>query len=111
MPWSVVLLDEIDRYPLSAGSEGDPVSLAMQRTGEFEHNKKVIMCSTPTVDGESRIQAAWNASDQREYFVPCPLCNHFQILVFSDGTDHQIASTTGSVSAGYAATLTVGISV
>ena len=23
----------------------------------------------------------------REYFVPCPLCNHFQILVFSDGAD------------------------
>ena len=45
------------------------------------------MCSTPTVDGESRIQAAWNTSDQREYFVPCPKCNHFQILVFSDGTD------------------------
>ena len=86
-PIRYLLLDEIDRYPTSAGSEGDPVSLAMQRTGEFEHNKKVIMCSTPTVDGESRIQAAWNASDQREYFVPCPLCNHFQILVFSDGTE------------------------
>ena len=86
-PIRYLLLDEMDRYPTSAGSEGDPVSLAMQRTGEFEHNKKVIMCSTPTVDGESRIQAAWNASDQREYFVPCPMCNHFQILVFSDGTD------------------------
>ena len=86
-PIRYLLLDEIDRYPTSAGSEGDPVSLAMQRTGEFEHNKKVIMCSTPTVDGESRIQAAWNTSDQREYFVPCPKCNHFQILVFSDGTD------------------------
>ena len=86
-PIRYLLLDEVDRYPLSAGSEGDPVSLAMQRTGEFEHNKKVIMCSTPTVDGESRIQAAWNTSNQREYFVPCPLCNHFQILVFSDGTD------------------------
>jgi phage terminase large subunit GpA-like protein len=86
-PIRYLLLDEVDRYPLSAGSEGDPVSLAMQRTGEFEHNKKVIMCSTPTVDGESRIQAAWNTSDQREYFVPCPKCNHFQILVFSDGTD------------------------
>ena len=86
-PIRYLLLDEVDRYPLSAGSEGDPVSLALQRTGEFDHNKKVIMCSTPTVDGESRIQAAWNTSDQREYFVPCPLCNHFQILVFSDGTD------------------------
>ena len=68
-PIRYLLLDEIDRYPTSAGSEGDPVSLAMQRTGEFEHNKKAIMCSTPTVDGESRIQAAWNTSDQREYFV------------------------------------------
>ncbi len=86
-PIRFLLLDEIDRYPASAGSEGDPVSLAMQRTGEFEHNKKVIMCSTPTIDGESRIQAAWLTSDQREYFVPCPKCNHFQILVFSDGTD------------------------
>jgi len=39
-PIRYLLLDEIDRYPTSAGSEGDPVSLAMQRTGEFEHNKK-----------------------------------------------------------------------
>jgi phage terminase large subunit GpA-like protein len=85
-PIRYLLLDEVDRYPTSAGSEGDPVSLAMQRTGEFEHNKKIVMCSTPTIDGESRIQKAWNTSDQREYFVPCPLCNHFQILVFSDGT-------------------------
>jgi phage terminase large subunit GpA-like protein len=58
-----------------------------QRTGEVERNKKVIMCSTRTVDGESGILAAWNTSDQREYFVSCTLCNHFQILVLSDGTD------------------------
>jgi phage terminase large subunit GpA-like protein len=65
-PIRYLLLDEVDRYPLSAGSEGDPVSLAMQHTGEFDHNKKVIMCSTPTVDGESRIQAAWNCRSWRE---------------------------------------------
>jgi phage terminase large subunit GpA-like protein len=76
----------VDRYPASAGSEGDPVSLAIRRTGEFEHNKKVVMCSTPTVDGQSRIQQAWNESDQRDYFVPCPLCNHFQVLVLGDGS-------------------------
>jgi phage terminase large subunit GpA-like protein len=44
------------------------------------------MCSTPTVDGASRIQQAWNESDQREYFVPCPLCGHFQVLALGDGT-------------------------
>ena len=85
-PIRYLLLDEVDRYPASAGSEGDPVFLAMQRTGEFEHNKKVLICSTPTIDGESRVQAAWNASDQRKYFVPCPFCNHFQVLVLGDGT-------------------------
>jgi phage terminase large subunit GpA-like protein len=85
-PIRYLLLDEVDRYPASAGSEGDPVFLAMQRTGEFEHNKKVLICSTPTIDGESRIQAAWEASDQRKYFVPCPMCNHFQVLVLGDGT-------------------------
>ena len=85
-PIRYLLLDEVDRYPRSAGSEGDPVFLAMQRTGEFEHNKKVLICSTPTIDGESRIQAAWLASDQREYFVPCPMCDHFQVLVLGDGT-------------------------
>ena len=85
-PIRYVLLDECDRYPLSAGTEGDPVSLAIQRTGEFEHNKKIVICSTPTIDGESRIQKAWLESDQREFFVPCPLCNHFQVLVLGSGT-------------------------
>ena len=85
-PIRYLLLDEVDRYPASAGTEGDPVSLAVRRTGEFEHNKKILMCSTPTIDGESRIQLAWNESDQREYFVPCPLCGHFQVLVLGDGT-------------------------
>jgi phage terminase large subunit GpA-like protein len=81
-PIRYLLLDEVDRYPASAGTEGDPVSLAERRTGEFERSKKVIMCSTPTVDGSSRIQKAWIESDQREYFVPCPMCNHYQVLAF-----------------------------
>jgi phage terminase large subunit GpA-like protein len=84
-PIRYLLLDEVDRYPASAGTEGDPISLAERRTGEFEHNKKIVMCSTPTVDGKSRIQKAWLESDQREYFVPCPLCKHYQVLVLGDG--------------------------
>ena len=84
-PIRYLLLDEVDRYPASAGAEGDPVSLALRRTGEFEHNRKIIMCSTPTVDGQSRIQQAWLESDQREYFVPCSECNHFQVLMLGEG--------------------------
>ncbi len=62
------------------------MSLAIQRTAEFAHNKKIVMASTPTIKGISRIELAWRESDQRDYFVPCPRCGHFQVLVFGDGT-------------------------
>jgi phage terminase large subunit GpA-like protein len=85
-PIRYALLDEVDRYPASAGTEGDPVSLAVQRTAEFAHNKKIVMASTPTIKGISRIELAWRESDQRDYFVPCPKCGHFQVLALGDGT-------------------------
>ena len=85
-PIRYLLLDEVDRYPASAGSEGDPTGLAIQRTAEFAHNKKIVMASTPTIKGISRIELAWLESDQRDFFVPCPKCGHFQVLVFGDGT-------------------------
>jgi phage terminase large subunit GpA-like protein len=85
-PIRYALLDEVDRYPASAGTEGDPVSLAIQRTAEFAHNKKIVMASTPTIKGLSRIELAWLESDQRDYFVPCPMCGHYQVLVLGDGT-------------------------
>jgi len=75
-PIRYALLDEVDRYPASAGTEGDPVSLAVQRTAELAHNKKIVMASTPTIKGISRIELAWLESDQRDYFVPCPKCGH-----------------------------------
>ncbi|MFM7973264.1 MAG: phage terminase large subunit family protein, partial [Betaproteobacteria bacterium] len=57
-PIRVVLLDEVDRYPASAGREGDPVTLATKRTATF-HNRKVVMASTPTIKGASRIEEEW----------------------------------------------------
>jgi len=72
-PIRVVLCDEVDRYPASAGTEGDPISLARKRSTTF-WNRKLLMGSTPTVAGESRIQMAFDASDQRYFLVPCPHC-------------------------------------
>jgi phage terminase large subunit GpA-like protein len=82
-PIRVVLCDEIDRYPPSAGTEGDPVSLAVKRSTTF-WNRVVILVSTPTVKGFSRIDAAWEESDQRRFFVPCPDCGHEQYLVWGN---------------------------
>ncbi|TXH50759.1 MAG: phage terminase large subunit family protein [Desulfurellales bacterium] len=73
--------DEVDRYELSAGREGDPVDLAMMRTENF-WNRKVLLCSTPTIEGASRIAAAYAASDQRYFFLPCPYCEFEQRLTW-----------------------------
>jgi phage terminase large subunit GpA-like protein len=78
-PIRVVLLDEVDRYPASAGTEGDPVSLAIKRTATF-WNRRILMTSTPTVKGVSRIEQAFERSDQRRFFVPCPHCGEHQVL-------------------------------
>jgi phage terminase large subunit GpA-like protein len=78
-PIRYLLLDEVDRFETSAGAEGDAVALATARTRTF-WNRKIIMTSSPTIKGASRIEAAWAASDQREYQTPCPNCETFSVL-------------------------------
>jgi len=78
-PIRIVLADEVDRYPASAGSEGDPLSLAFKRTTTF-WNKKRLVVSTPTIKGASRIELAYEESDKRKFYVPCNECGHFQVL-------------------------------
>lgn len=78
-PIRILLMDEVDRFEASAGSEGSPVSLATARTKTF-NNKKIFLCSTPTIKGLSAIETAFEESDKRYYQVPCPECNHYQVL-------------------------------
>ncbi len=78
-PVRVVLCDEVDRYPISAGAEGDPVSLARKRAATF-WNRRIGLFSTPTLKGNSRIETAFEESDKRFYFVPCQHCGHEQTL-------------------------------
>jgi phage terminase large subunit GpA-like protein len=82
-PCRIILCDEVDRYPLSAGSEGDPVGLAKRRSATF-WNKKLILVSTPTEKGASRIEQAYEESDKRKYHVACPDCDHKQVLSWSN---------------------------
>jgi len=82
-PCRIILCDEVDRYPLSAGSEGDPVGLAKRRSATF-WNRKIILVSTPTEKGHSRIEAAYEESDKRKYYVPCPDCGEHQVLKWAN---------------------------
>ena len=84
-PIRCVFADEVDRYPASAGTEGDPVSLAKKRTTTF-WNSMLILTSTPTVKGVSRIELEFDQSDQRYFYVPCPHCGEMQRLRWSGVT-------------------------
>lgn len=82
-PIRVVLCDEVDRYPISAGEEGDPIALAAKRTLTF-WNRKIVLVSTPTEKGASRIEAAYEETDKRKYYIPCPHCDEYQSLKWAN---------------------------
>lgn len=72
--------DEVDRWEVDVGEEGDPIELAETRGSTFGRNAKFYFSSSPTIKGASRIADLFEASDQRYYFVPCPTCGHMQTL-------------------------------
>lgn len=80
LPIRIVLSDEDDRQAASSGDEGDPWELAWTRATTFRGNRKGVRVSTPTLAGSSRICAAYDATDQRLYHVPCPHCEQLHII-------------------------------
>lgn len=83
-PVRVIIFDEIDRYPLSAGDEGSPADLGIKRTSTFGAKRRIYKLSTPTMEKTSVIYKDYLETDQRKYFVPCPDCGHMQHLVFEN---------------------------
>lgn len=80
-PIRVLLMDEVDRFPLSAGNEGDPAQLAIKRTTTF-WNRKIVMCSTPTIKGVSKIEKEYETSSAEVLNVACPDCGQYQPYVW-----------------------------
>jgi phage terminase large subunit GpA-like protein len=78
-PIRILLADEIDGYPATAGKDGDPLLLASKRLTTF-WNKKEVFISTPTVKGASRIDVEYENSTQERWNVPCPSCGELQEL-------------------------------
>ncbi|MBA2923609.1 phage terminase large subunit family protein [Pseudomonas sp. P7] len=72
--------DEVDRWEVDVGDEGDPIELAETRGSTFGRNAKFYFSSSPTIKGASRIADLFESSDQRYYYVPCPHCGHMQVL-------------------------------
>ena len=79
-PIRVLLCDEVDRYPASAGKEGDPINLAKMRTTTFPSNRKLVYVSTPLDKGTSRIEQLYEDSTMEKWSMPCPSCGTFQSI-------------------------------
>lgn len=77
-PVRLVLCDEVDKYPGSAGDEGDPISILAERSATFWNWKQILVCSPtlePTEDGGgSRIAISYEESDKRVFCPSCPHC-------------------------------------
>ena len=88
-PIKILLADEVDRFPDSAGTEGDPVDLAAKRMTTF-WDKRLGLFSTPTIAGESRIADEYLQGTQEEWQHECPNCHEYHLLTHRQMvTDHQ----------------------
>lgn len=83
-PVRYIFMDEIDRFPRSAGTEGDPIELAERRTETFRHNRKIVKTSTPTIKGRSQIERGYMSGTQEEWHTECPYCHTFSFITFKD---------------------------
>jgi len=72
-PCQIVIIDEFDEMPDNVEGQGTVEALAGARSSTFNGRDKLIISST-TTNNESKIAKAYETTDKRHYFVPCPIC-------------------------------------
>lgn len=81
-PIRILLLDEVDRYPVAL-QEGDPVEIASKRTTTF-WNYRIGLFSTPTIKGESRIDREYYQGTQEVWSHECPNCGWYSEIEYEN---------------------------
>lgn len=76
----LMLMDELDAWPLTVGRDGDPDALVKARTNGYGEFAKLLRASTPLLLGSSKIHKHHLRGDQREYLVLCKQCSFPQKL-------------------------------
>lgn len=97
-PVRVVLCDEVDKYPTSAGKEGDPIKLIEERSDTFWNSISIRVCS-PTIQGRSRIEAEYELSDKRVFCGRCPHCSGLDELKWENVRYDETVSSPEETSA------------
>lgn len=75
--------DEYDRFPDDVDGEGDPYELGKKRVESY-WNGQVMIGSTPTIKHHSKTETKFNETDMKFRYLPCPYCDHYQILEFKN---------------------------
>lgn len=88
-PLGFAVGDEIDLWPADVDNMGPPLGLLMERMSNFAR-RKLLLASTPGVQGASEIERHYLASDRRKYYVPCPRCGAFQLLVWGEDQEYGL---------------------
>ncbi len=76
-----LFFNETNKYPPFSGREADPIKLGKERTRTFPYNRKIVCCSTPTLP-EGYITREYELTDRRKFYVPCPHCGFYQLLLW-----------------------------
>lgn len=77
----MLVLNETDKLVHDIKAEAPPHELAIARTKQFIHTRKIIENSTPTTEW-GRANQQFLKGSQCYVYVPCPHCNHKQRLTF-----------------------------
>jgi len=106
-PAPVVAIEEPDDCNDNVRDQGDTITLLEERVKTWARSK-VLFGGTPTIEGVSRIDAAYQASDKRVFMVPCHECGEAHVLMWDnvkwtedDGLNHEVFGKANINSARY----------
>lgn len=79
------IYDEWSEFPEDTDGRGEPTFQAESRGKAWtERGSKSVYASTPAIKGSCRISAKYAASDMRRFYVPCPSCGDYQVLLWKN---------------------------
>lgn len=85
--------DELSEWPLDTKGRGDPLDQARHRQDGWGDDAFELLASTPKDLPDCRITKLVEAGDWRQYYVPCPHCGHYQLLLFDNFDAEALAPT------------------
>lgn len=82
-PAPVVAVEEPDDCNDNVKDQGDTITLLEERTKSYPR-RKIIFGGTPTIEGLSRVESAYQGSDKRKFYVPCHHCDDAHVLMWEN---------------------------